>query len=265
MDGYLLTFKQDRMPWSDLENRIERYRGGDSVQRWSSGTSKNIPVGAPAYLMRQGRANPGIFGYGVIQKVPDQYPHYDEEKREKGKTNLQVVVQFHSLFDPREKIVISKDELVEIHPTLWNAQASGRKIPHEIELQIGRLFQSRVGSDLAYPDELPADTTYFEGASKRVTVNAYERNAEARQKCIEHHGATCKVCDFNFEYVYGPVGKGYIHVHHVVPLSQIGEQYKVDPINDLVPVCPNCHAMLHRQSPPLDPEVLRKKVLTYRR
>jgi 5-methylcytosine-specific restriction protein A len=181
MNGYLLTFKHDKMPWSDLENKIERFRNGESVQTWSSGVTRSIPVGAPAYLMRQGRGNPGIFGYGIVKASPQERPHYDAKKREMGKTNLQIAVDFHYLFDPREKIVISKDELVQIDATLWNAQGSGRKIPHEIEIQVNRLFQSRVGADLVYPDELPPSISFTEGATKQVSVNAYERNPEARQ------------------------------------------------------------------------------------
>lgn len=52
--------------------------------------------------------------------------------------------------------------------------------------------------------------------------------------------------------VYGEIGRGFIHVHHKVPLSSIGKEYELDPIKDLVPVCPNCHAMLHRKEPPYD-------------
>jgi predicted HNH restriction endonuclease len=54
------------------------------------------------------------------------------------------------------------------------------------------------------------------------------------------------VCGFDFVAAYGELGDGFIHVHHVRPLSDIGEEYEVDPIKDLRPVCPNCHAMIHR-------------------
>ncbi|MRJ47087.1 HNH endonuclease [Fundicoccus ignavus] len=84
-----------------------------------------------------------------------------------------------------------------------------------------------------------------EGSVMSVTINSYERNSKARKKCIEHYGISCQVCGMNFEEVYGQLGEGYIHVHHIVPLYKIGEEYEVDPINDLIPVCPNCHAMLH--------------------
>ncbi len=84
-----------------------------------------------------------------------------------------------------------------------------------------------------------------EGAKSRVTVNRYERNQEARLQCIKAKGCTCTVCGMNFEEVYGPIGKDFIHVHHIVPISEIGQSYEVNPVTDLVPVCPNCHAMLH--------------------
>jgi 5-methylcytosine-specific restriction protein A len=57
---------------------------------------------------------------------------------------------------------------------------------------------------------------------------------------------------------YGRLGLGFIHVHHLVPISAIGSEYRVDPLADLVPVCPNCHAMLHRSEPPLAIERLRR-------
>jgi 5-methylcytosine-specific restriction enzyme A len=99
------------------------------------------------------------------------------------------------------------------------------------------------------PGELRKGRKYAEGSTKRISVNAYERNPQARRDCIAHYGVTCQVCGFDFEAVYGPeLGRGYIHVHHLVSLSKVTEEYEVDPINDLRPVCPNCHVMLHRRS-----------------
>lgn len=86
---------------------------------------------------------------------------------------------------------------------------------------------------------------YYEGALKKVYVNRYERDQDAREKCIEVHGCKCSVCGMDFEKMYGEIGRGFIHVHHIVPISSIGEEYQIDPIKDLIPVCPNCHAMLH--------------------
>jgi 5-methylcytosine-specific restriction protein A len=89
-----------------------------------------------------------------------------------------------------------------------------------------------------------------EGALKQVPVNRYERNSKARNICIAHHGSKCAICRFDFEEVYGPIGKGKIHIHHRVPLSAIGKEYQVDPIRDLLPVCPNCHLIIHSKREP---------------
>jgi 5-methylcytosine-specific restriction enzyme A len=100
-----------------------------------------------------------------------------------------------------------------------------------------------------YPDEIQDSDGYSEGAMKRVMVNRYERDPAARAACIETYGAYCHVCEFDFSKMYFGVGDGYIHVHHLIPLSEAGEEYQVDPIEDLRPVCPNCHAMLHQRRP----------------
>jgi hypothetical protein len=112
-----------------------------------------------------------------------------------------------------------------------------------------------------HPEEIPEGVKYFEGAVSYVKVNAYERNAAARQACVKHHGASCAVCGFNFGATYGEVGAGFVHVHHLKPLASVKKGYEVDPINDLRPVCPNCHAMLHRRTPPFSVEELAALVM----
>ena len=99
------------------------------------------------------------------------------------------------------------------------------------------------------PEESEATTTLFEGAVYRVPVNVYERNPKARQLCLAEYGYDCIVCGLNFVARYGDVGREFIHVHHLTPVSDIGREYEIDPIRDLRPVCPNCHAMIHRRIP----------------
>lgn len=108
-----------------------------------------------------------------------------------------------------------------------------------------------------YPEELEPGMKYAEGAKKQIRVNAYERNPKARTACLEHHGYACSVCGFNFESMYGTLGKEFIHVHHRNPLALTNGKYKLDAIADLRPVCPNCHAMLHRGEVLLSIEQLR--------
>jgi 5-methylcytosine-specific restriction enzyme A len=95
------------------------------------------------------------------------------------------------------------------------------------------------------PEEVFDAKHYMEGATDRVTVNAYERDERARWKCIEHYGTSCFICGFNFGAVYGSEADGHIHVHHLRPLPTLDGAYEVDPIADLRPVCPNCHAAVH--------------------
>ena len=112
-----------------------------------------------------------------------------------------------------------------------------------------------------YPDEVHEQPREFiEGAARLVDINAYERNPKARAACIAKFGTICQVCYFDFESKYGEIGKGFIHVHHKVDIATIGESYQVDPINDLIPVCPNCHAMLHTEKPAMDIEKLERVI-----
>lgn len=118
----------------------------------------------------------------------------------------------------------------------------------------------KVNSD-AYDVDYPVDDEkLYEGALVKVMANKYERNREARKKCIEMKGSRCQVCGKDFEEAYGEIGKEFIHVHHVVPISSIGKEYKLDIEKDLVPVCPNCHYMLHRSDPPYKVEDLKRKM-----
>lgn len=99
-------------------------------------------------------------------------------------------------------------------------------------------------------EEIATDEILVEGAIKSINVNAYERDVKARKQCIDYYGASCVVCGFNFDQFYGFVGKGYIQVHHLKPLSEVREDYEVEPIKDLRPVCANCHVIIHRRKPP---------------
>lgn len=85
-----------------------------------------------------------------------------------------------------------------------------------------------------------------EGKPSRVYSTRYERDPKLRQQAIEIHGVTCKGCGFNFGETYGEYAKGIVHIHHVVPISELQEVCLVNPGTDLVPLCPNCHAVVHR-------------------
>jgi hypothetical protein len=107
----------------------------------------------------------------------------------------------------------------------------------------------REAVELALPEEVPAGSVYSEGSVEHILVNRYERDARARRECIQHYGTKCSICRVDLVATYGEVMRGFIHVHHIKPLSTLGPDYQVDPVEDLRPVCPNCHAVLHRREP----------------
>lgn len=106
-----------------------------------------------------------------------------------------------------------------------------------------------------FPELIDDKDTLFEGIKKQILVNRYERSSMARKKCLEHHKPICAVCDMNFVQIYGEIGKDFIHIHHLIPLHKIGKEYKIDYEKDLIPVCPNCHAMLHRKIEGKEPSI----------
>ena len=99
---------------------------------------------------------------------------------------------------------------------------------------------------------------YEEGSLLDCHGSKYERNRKARYECLEYYGYTCRVCGFDFEKQYGNIGRNFIEVHHITEISSYsGEKHKVDYIKDLIPVCSNCHSMLHRTRPALSIEELK--------
>lgn len=128
----------------------------------------------------------------------------------------------------------------KIQNTNINTEAAVMPI-YEFEAYL-RTITKEAECDSEYTDN------YFdciEGEKYRVFTNKYERNPRLRRQAIEIHGTKCMVCGFSFEEKYGKIGKDYIEVHHIKPLSE-GEQY-VDPKTDLVCLCSNCHKMIHRK------------------
>lgn len=136
----------------------------------------------------------------------------------------------------KNRIDLSVEALVMRQP--WSSLFASE----ELEVAQKRLMYT---ASLHLPEEVLESKQLLEGSVCQVTVNKYERNSKARKKCIEYYGTSCCVCSFNFGEVYGTEAENFIHVHHLNPLSDIGEEYKVNPIKDLRPVCPNCHAMIH--------------------
>lgn len=119
------------------------------------------------------------------------------------------------------------------------SELTGRELPYPNYAVFGSVVRP-------LPEEVAAASgSYSEGSLRQVTVNRYERNQLARRRCLEVHGTVCCVCRIDLATIYGPTADGLVHVHHLVPLADVGDSSKVDPERDLIPVCPNCHAVIH--------------------
>lgn len=99
-----------------------------------------------------------------------------------------------------------------------------------------------------------------EGDAKEIKSKRYERSRVNREICLAHKGYSCYACGFNFLERYGQLGKDYIEVHHTTPVSEMGDNYEIDIDRDLVPVCSNCHSMLHRKKPPYTIDELKEVI-----
>ncbi|TYQ28800.1 HNH endonuclease [Pseudanabaena sp. UWO310] len=144
---------------------------------------------------------------------------------------------------------VYKEDVEQIHLELQEENNNSFDVVQQ------NLFPDEVAQSI---NDLGVNKSFREGATSQVSVNAYERNHQAREKCIDHYGTSCVVCGFNFGKAFGELGDGFIHVHHLKPISEIREEYEINPVEDMRPVCPNCHAMIHRRIPLLSIEEVRE-------
>lgn len=109
-------------------------------------------------------------------------------------------------------------------------------------------------------------TLYEEKKVHVISTQQIKRSKDARDKCIELKGCKCNICGFDFQAKYGDLGKNYIEVHHIVSIKTLSNSvgYEgTDPQKDLIPLCSNCHSMVHRKNPPYTPEEITKIINNY--
>jgi 5-methylcytosine-specific restriction protein A len=260
MNAYLYTWNPKLWKWADQQEAICRIRDGDPYDMfWSCGRTKKIEIGDIFFLIKLGVEPKGIIGCGYVSSLPYLLPHWDNEKANNNLEALRTDLLFKVLSDTP---IISTDQLAAQYPTYnWTPQTSGLSIPEHIANDLFTKIHEQPEFGFAIPS-LNEVMLYVEGKSKTITSKSYDRSPLARQKCIEHYGYSCVICGFNYEAAYGNLGANYIEVHHLKPIAAVGEEYLINPIEDLRPVCANCHRMLHKQWPPLSVEELHTHILS---
>ena len=210
---------------------------------------------------------------GWFAVFPKKWDKLCDAARKQNRQGANLVVYKTNTSDERDHFVIPHSLVsgILVESTLthskvngttrWNLTLRGDKLhvshsPDSIDVSLFRgatlviESQNGVGAISVFPDEISIESEYDEGAVQQVLVNRYERDANARTACIAHHGTNCSICGFDFGLVYGEVMDGFIHIHHLIPLAKIKSEYQVNPKDDLRPVCPNCHAVIHRRREP---------------
>ncbi|MCU1531433.1 MAG: endonuclease [Arthrobacter sp.] len=245
MTAIILEWNPERWNGWNYDAVVEQVaETGQFLDRWSVGLRRNIRPGADAWLLLQGQSQSsrGLIGHGIVMSESYEAQHCSDPED----TTRYVSVAFDALLPMGEQIPPSAlQEAVPGVPWKTGLRSSGTAVDPAAEPDLHRVWRE-LGPETASDPTQPVPGTYPEAAVSRVQVNRYERSPEARRVCLAFHGTSCAACGFSFEIAYGEIGRDFIHVHHVVPVSQLGSAYQLDPVTDLVPLCANCHAMAHR-------------------
>ncbi|MBC8183071.1 HNH endonuclease [candidate division KSB1 bacterium] len=195
----------------------------------------------------------------ILHRIKEKYGQNNGDKYEdfnNAANNFKKVYNFSSkemdwIFTCIKKNVIPFENNYKVKTEMFRIKKVNVSNGFELYLKNNNInFESFQNENIQHiAEEIEEPEKYFEGSTIKVSINRYERNSNARTKCINHFGAVCFVCGFNFTEHYKNVKKEYIQVHHIKPFSKISEAYQVDPIKDLRPACPNCHAVIHMVDP----------------
>lgn len=207
----------------------------------------------------------GLLKSQINTELKVVYEFLDKETLEKLKNNSNEWQSFAALKgkttgELRESIGFYKAYLEsKQHPSAEKEEKRRKKNPTTKSKSTDLVPSKERSSSQKGKTEVPEPEPYdkLEGKKYEASVTRYERDRGNRKRCIAHYGYVCQVCGMNFEQAYGELGNNYIEVHHLHPVAQ-GER-KVDPIKDLIPLCSNCHSMIHRQEDVSDWQGLRDK------
>lgn len=253
---YLFTWNPSKWHWAGLGEAIYLVNNKkEYITQWSCGSRVNLHIGEDVFLMKLGNdsrgINKGIVGYGVIVSDPYESRHWDDSLAIHGAAAIRVDIDFKVLSD---EPIFDLDSLQSSYPDFkWTPQAGGVRIP---EVIADGLRDALIGF-IPVPNDPDGQVIINEGSIRYFTSKSYDRSTLARQLCIEAHGYACSICGFDFEGKYGDIGRQYIEVHHLKPLHEANESHQINPVNDLRPVCANCHRMLHKNKSVLAIEELK--------
>ena len=247
MSWFIITWNPDvwtGMTDDDWDSYVADGDPDFSTGNWSTGSRHTgIDVGDGLIFLRQGRDR-GVMAFGEATSEVYEGPHYNDPERTAWYVDYEWTTA--ATIDGR----IPTELLLEAVPNVpWNSlYGSGVHISDEDAELVLNLWNDEL-PEWAEGVSLPTEedsAMFLEGNRTTVSTNRYERDPAARAAAIAAHGATCQVCGFDFQARYGERGAGYIEVHHLVPLAELDGVTSVDPAKDMLPLCSNCHSIIHR-------------------
>lgn len=258
MKTFLFSWNPTRA-WKTAKEDIDKLQNGSTViQDWRIGSHRQVALYDRAFVARVGAEPKGIVAAGRIISTP----YEDTDSLDSSKMIHYVSIEFDTILyatlDPKAELlnIDTLKEKLDQHD--WAPRPSGREIPPAIAEGLESIWIKLPEVALHYRSEFYKQKGGMEGKLYRALGTRYERNPYLRKLCIEEHGYSCCVCGFDFEQAFGELGKGFIHVHHLEQLASAGKEHYVDPTTDMRPVCPNCHAMIHKTVPPYSIEEMKE-------
>ncbi|MBP3045104.1 HNH endonuclease [Arthrobacter jiangjiafuii] len=226
------------------------YRTGLFGTRWRVSRGQQLDPGTDVWLFAQGQHGRGLLGHGVVAAAPQPGPALP------ARLGLLAGIVFDLLLPPGEALPAEELE-IRVPEVNWNAvRSTGTGVPGTAEGALRAAWTAFLHTspapeyDLGVADPtVPLPGSLPQDSLRHVAVSRYEYDADALRQCVAFHGLRCAACGLSMEQIYGPAGAAFIQVHHIVPPAAIGPDYTLDPVADLVPLCPNCHAMAHRGAP----------------
>lgn len=147
--------------------------------------------------------------------------------------------------------------------TKWSSRVSGLASQHDDESLKATTINVMVPMIAAMAEligfkEITPEVPEIEGAVSMVLVKKRERSVRNRLLALQIHGYQCGTCKLKPREIFGEALGGVLEVHHIEPISALGEPRAYNPSTDLIPLCPTCHRMIHTQNPPYTPQQLRE-------
>ncbi|MCU1634104.1 MAG: hypothetical protein JWM61_2756 [Micrococcaceae bacterium] len=211
---------------------------GIARQHWLVTSDLPLSVGMDVWLLvvDGGAAMRGVVGHGTLARIAPV-------PREDGMQLLDV--DFDLLLQHGDQVPFT---LIEQRlPGLLTGETTSVTVDGSVAAELRRLWTEAVVPDQGWveppPGALPSRLT------RRISADRVERDPDFRRTALAHRGSACHACGLDMEQTYGEKGRDLVQVHHLTPLAHRGAECDIDPLIDLVPLCPTCHVVAHSRWP----------------